>query len=227
MQERSGYAKIRPAAGAKPEVYLQLDPGESCILQTSDKGMSGLSFDCFQPAGPPVDIKGTWTVAFVSGGPELPPAVKTDRLSSWTEFGGEVVKKFSGTATYAVTFPKPAGQGPWLLDLGRVRESARASVNGKPIGAVIGPSYRIRIDAGLLRESNTLEIKVTNLMANRIADMDRRRVPWKKFYNVNFPANRAENRGAAGLFDASKWQPMESGLIGPVTLTPLRVVIYD
>jgi hypothetical protein len=63
---------------------------------------------------------------------------------------------------------------------------------------------------------------VSNLMANRIADMDRRGVVWKKFYNVNFPANRAENRNADGLFDASKWVPLDSGLLGPVTLTPVR-----
>jgi hypothetical protein len=40
---------------------------------------------------------------------------------------------------------------------------------------------------------------------------------WKKFYNVNFPARMAENR-VDGLFDASQWQPEDSGLIGPVTL---------
>jgi hypothetical protein len=52
--------------------------------------------------------------------------------------------------------------------------------------------------------------------------MDRRGVVWKKFYNVNFPANRAENRDVNGLFDASKWPPLDSGLLGPVTLTPVE-----
>ena len=33
-----------------------------------------------------------------------------------------------------------------------------------------------------------------------------------------------ENRGADGLFSAAKWEPLESGLLGPVTLTPLAVV---
>ena len=62
---------------------------------------------------------------------------------------------------------------------------------------------------------------MTNLSANRIADLDRRGVPWKKFYNVNFPARLPESRGADGLFSAAHWTPLESGLIGPVTLTPL------
>jgi hypothetical protein len=60
-------------------------------------------------------------------------------------------------------------------------------------------------------------------MANRIADLDRRRVPWKKFYNVNFPARQPENRGPDGLFSAASWDPLDSGLLGPVTLQPVRV----
>jgi len=67
-------------------------------------------------------------------------------------------------------------------------------------------------------------VSVTNLSANRIRDLDRRGVPWKKFYNVNFPARFPENRGSDGLFSAAKWEPLESGLLGPVTLTPLTVV---
>jgi hypothetical protein len=78
--------------------------------------------------------------------------------------------------------------------------------------------------AGAMTDTNVLEVDVTNLSANRIADLDRRKVVWKKFYNVNFPARLPENRGADGLFTAAKWAPLESGLLGPVTLTPLAVV---
>ena len=66
-----------------------------------------------------------------------------------------------------------------------------------------------------------LEIHVSNLMANRIAALDRAGVRWRKFYNVNFPARLPQNRGPDGLFSASAWEPLDSGLIGPVTLTPL------
>ena len=59
-------------------------------------------------------------------------------------------------------------------------------------------------------------------MANRIADLDRQNVNWKKFYNVNFPARLRDNRGPDGYFNASKWPPKDSGLIGPVTLVPLE-----
>ena len=69
---------------------------------------------------------------------------------------------------------------------------------------------------------NNLKIQVSNLMANRIAYMDRKKIPWKKFYNINFPARKRENRDNSGLFNASSWVPVESGLIGPVNLIPSK-----
>ena len=57
-----------------------------------------------------------------------------------------------------------------------------------------------------------LAIEVTNLPANRIADLDRRKVPWKRFHEINFVSIDYKP------FDASNWPPLESGLIGPVRL---------
>jgi len=82
---------------------------------------------------------------------------------------------------------------------------------------------RVVVRSSELNPLNRLEVSVTNLSANRIADLDRRGVPWKKFYNVNMPPKLPENRGADGLFSAAKWEPLPSGLLGPVTLTPLSV----
>jgi hypothetical protein len=68
---------------------------------------------------------------------------------------------------------------------------------------------------------NKLEIIVANLMANRISYMDKNNLPWKIFYNTNMPARKRENV-KNGLFDASSWSPLPSGLSGPVTLMPLN-----
>ena len=57
-------------------------------------------------------------------------------------------------------------------------------------------------------------------MANRIIDMDKNGANYKLFYNINFAANKHENVGADGMFTAENWNPMTSGLIGPVSLTP-------
>jgi hypothetical protein len=46
-------------------------------------------------------------------------------------------------------------------------------------------------------------------------------VAWKKFYNINFPSRLPANRGPDGLFRAAHWEPLPSGLLGPVTLTPM------
>lgn len=69
----------------------------------------------------------------------------------------------------------------------------------------------------MAQKNNLLEVKVTNLMANRISALDKNGVKWKKFYNINFPARKAENR-KDGLFDASGWVSRPSGLTGPVQL---------
>jgi hypothetical protein len=108
-----------------------------------------------------------------------------------------------------------------VLDLGNVRESARVIWNGKEIGALIAPPFRVKIEPSMAQRENVLEVRVTNLMANRIAGLDKKGVKWKKFYNINFPARREENR-KDGLFDASKWISRPSGLLGPVQLLSLK-----
>jgi hypothetical protein len=165
-------------------------------------------------------------VQFETGGPELPAARTIDRLVSWTRFEGDDVKRFAGTAVYTVRFRRPGSAGSsWRLDLGRVLDSARVSLNGRDLGTLVGPTFQITLDAASLAAENRLDVRVTNLPANRIAALDRAGVRWKKFYNVNFPARFPQNRGADGLFTAAKWEPLDSGLLGPVTLTPLRVSI--
>ncbi len=228
MVEERGLAAFRVNNNGVIEVYLQLAPGESCILKTFDTVVRGPLYGYFRTIGAPQKIPAVWSVRFVEGGPELPTALETGELGSWTNYGGEALKKFSGTARYTISFEKPEGAADgWLLDLGRVCESARVRLNGQDLGTLIKSPYQIRIPKNLLKEKNTLEIDVANLMANRVADLDRRNVNWKKFYNINFPARRNENRGADGLFNASRWLPRDSGLIGPVTIVPVESLKFD
>ncbi|RRB02403.1 glycosyl hydrolase [Larkinella rosea] len=221
MTEKLGMANFRTTAGGS-EVYLQLMPGESCILETSETPVSGPVYTYWKPAAKPQEIKGTWAVNFVDGGPQLPTKKEVAKLGSWTELEGEEVKNFSGTARYTLSFPKPEGTGTsWLLDLGKVAESARVQLNGKDLGTLIGPTYQLVIPNEQLKATNTLTVFVSNSMANRIAEMDREHLIWKKFYNINMSARLRENRGADGNFTAEKWKPRDSGLLGPVTLTPV------
>ena len=85
-------------------------------------------------------------------------------------------------------------------------------LNGEVVAVLWHPPYRIPIGPYLKKGENELQIEVANLMANAIADMDRRGEAWKNYFFVNI-----HYRG----FDASDWPVMDSGLAGPVTLTPL------
>jgi hypothetical protein len=65
------------------------------------------------------------------------------------------------------------------------------------------------------KQDNVLEVEVTNVSANRIRDLDRRGVNWKNFHDINIVNINYKP------FDASDWPLTDSGLLGPVTLTPL------
>jgi hypothetical protein len=225
MRGIRGWARVRPAAGGGTDVYVQLPAGESMVLSTRAAAPGGDTYPYVEPAGGPRAVEGRWKVRFVRGGPELPSETTTRTLGSWTRFEAPATRTFSGTATYSIVFPRPRAEAKttaWRLDLGQVRDSARVRLNGQDLGTLIGPGYRLVIASARLLGQNVLEVDVTNQMANRVADLDRRNVPWKRFYNVNFPALLPENRGPDGLFSAARWEPLESGLLGPVTLQPVR-----
>ena len=203
-------------------MLLQLQSYESIIIQSYNVKTSGTVFPYKEAAGQPQEIKSNWTITFLDGGPTIPSSIKTDQLISWTELVGDDVKNFSVTAKYSVEFEKSAGStSSYLLNLGKVNETAEVLLNGKRIATLIGPVFQCVIPASAFQQTNKLEIIVANLMANRISYMDRNNLPWKIFYNTNMPARKRENV-KNGLFDASVWKPLSSGLLGPVTITPLK-----
>jgi hypothetical protein len=72
--------------------------------------------------------------------------------------------------------------------------------------------FRIRVGAFLQPGENTIKVEVANLMANRIRYMDQQELEWRKFHEINFVNIDYKP------FDASGWEPMQSGLLGPVVL---------
>lgn len=216
---RTGAAPVRP--GDRPQVWLQLAPGESLLLHTlaTAPEAPGEIWTWTAPAGPAVPLAGEWQLEFLSGGPELPPVLLTTELKSWTELGGAAAQNFGGTARYRLEFDRPAGAADdWLLDLGDVRESARVRLNGADVATAWSLPFRLRVGDHLRPGRNVLELDVTNLAANRIRDLDRRKVDWKIMREINFVNIDYQP------FDAAAWPTTPSGLLGPVTLTPLRKV---
>ena len=93
---------------------------------------------------------------------------------------------------------------------------ATATLNGHNLGEFWSVPFRKIISMDKFEDSNTLVINVTNLDANQVIQLDKDGVPWKNFYDINFVDIRYET------FDASTWEPMPSGLLGPVTITPIE-----
>lgn len=199
------------------EIYVRLTPHQTIIIELSEDSFDVPPFEIYQASGNN-RTTGEWQLTFDEGGPELPTTISLDRPKAWTSLGCGGCDAFSGTATYKTTYYNvDLGADDLMLQMDSVFGTATVRVNGDSLATLIGPSYELVIPGRMLDETNVLEISVSNLMSNRIADLDRRGVFWKKFYNVNFPARKAENR-VGNLFDASHWKPRPSGISGQVTI---------
>ncbi len=217
---RAGWAATRKGKRARTELYLQLEPGESMLVRThaakTQKRIQEWSY--LQPKDNAIALEGEWAVEFIAGGPELPVSTTARGLTSWTELGDLATARFAGTARYRIEFDAPRTSADvWMLDLGDVREAARVRLNGQDLGAAWSLPFRVRVD-GRLQPRNVLEIEVTNLAANRIRDMDRRKVPWRLMKDIDIVNVHYRP------FDASQWGIAPSGLLGPVSLTPMRSI---
>jgi len=218
MRHCRGVAAVRRQKTENADVYLQLKGGQSCVLKTfSRQKVTGPKWRYWREGKVIRPVEGRWEVRFVEGGPVLPAGFETERLECWTKSGGPEAQRFAGTGRYTISFEKPSAGAPaWRLDLGRVCASARVWVNGRYVGTAWCHPFELPVADDVLCEGqNRLVMEVTNLGANRIADMDRRGVKWKKFYDINFVNINYKP------FDASGWGSMESGLLGPVRLIGL------
>jgi len=181
---------------------------------------------------PPQEITGPWELRFPPkwGAPER---VTLDKLVSWSEHADPGVKYFSGTATYSKTITVPRemlGKDRRIyLDLGKVQVIATVKLNGKDLGILWKPPYRVDVTGALKAGDNALEIGVTNLWINRMIgdeelaeDSDRNPdgtlKAWPQWVQDGKPS-------PTGRFTFTSWRlwkkgeaPVESGLVGPVTL---------
>ena len=195
-------------------VYLQLEPGESLFIKTFDDKVSGTAWTYWHQSGPADTLNNTWDIDFIDGGPVLPQSFQLEQLASWTRENDPESKRFAGTACYHVTFDAPQKDHKYYrLDLGDVAESAHVRLNGRDVGTVFTRPFSLNVE--LKPTGNRLDVEVTNLAANRIRDLDRRGVEWRIFHDINFVNINYRP------FDASQWPVRESGLLGPVTLTPI------
>ncbi|WP_202915900.1 glycosyl hydrolase [Pontibacter pamirensis] len=218
MDPQSGNTGLAMAstANSKTNVRVQMKPGEALILRaTSGQAPGMMAWQYLENVGSPIEVKGDWALQFTQGGPELPADQKLSQLKSWTELGDKKAEAFSGTGEYTTTFDLPAKNAEeYVLNLGKVNESARVWINGQEVGILGSIPFQARVGQYLKPGKNTLKVEVANLMANRIRDMDQKKIEWRKYHEINFVNIDYKP------FDASVWKPMPSGLLGPVTITP-------
>ncbi len=222
MSGDTGRARTRH--NQQREVRLQLEPGEAWILRTLETAPEHLpsEWPYINISAPAHLLTGTWNITFIEGGPQLPPSHRTEELTTWTDYS-VAAERFAGTARYSTGFDAPASAKRWLLDLGEVHASARVRLNGTEIATLIGPTFRTVLH-DVKAENNILEVEITNVSANRIRDLDRRKPDWQKMFNrpiVNSIRKKTGKfSGEAVNYADAPLTP--SGLIGPVRLFELE-----
>lgn len=116
--------------------------------------------------------------------------------------------EFSGEVTYLCKLPQ-LEDGPYLLDLGEVRCTACAYLDGQKIGEATMPPYRIPLDSAMSEKE--LQIVVANTAANVCARTDyfaKHDIKDVGPYHAKMVIQEAKQAGG--------------GLLGPVTLYQLR-----
>jgi len=196
----------------KREVYLTLLPGQSCFLREASETDNIPLVSIVKNEH---EINGEWVIDFLKGRPSLPVSAKMTELETWSSLPDSAVY-FSGTARYSIKFDLSNDllkARELTLQLGDVREVATVKINGKQIGTAWSIPFQLKIDTGILMaKGNLMEIEVTNLSANYMRLRDRQQPDWKKFNDINIVDITYKQ------FDASKWEPMPSGLLGPVKI---------
>ena len=202
---------IKTASVIGGKLYIDLKSGESRILQTSSETKTAAAVRAQEPED--IEIKGPWMLSFTEESPRVEGTFRLDTLQTW-EGLSDAAAITMGTGVYTTTFKLSAKQAKkrWSINLGDVRESARVYLNGEFLGCAWAVPYILDCGNALKKGKNELRIEVTNLPANRIADLDRKGVEWRKFNEINVVDINYKKTTYA------HWSPMPSGLNSKVIL---------
>jgi len=156
----------------------------------------------------PVRINGPWRLTLGDN-----PSLTLGHLVSWTELGEG--KTFSGWGIYETTFELTdlGGNLEWMLDLGAVRETAEATLNGVALGAAWKGLRCLSCRGALKRGTNNLKVQVGNLWINRVESLPKRDLKLlAETYGIRW--------GTYGEGLRPSIPP--AGLLGPVRIIPFK-----
>lgn len=207
---------ISPVTRHDGKIDINLASGESRILRTYDSAIADVPAVTRATAGgETIDLTpNDWSLTFTECAPETDANLHLKGLSTWEKLDGKNLDRLMGTGVYTTTvnLDKQQAAKSWTIDLGDVRESARVYVNGTFAGCTWAAPFRLDLGNLLKKGENTITIEVTNLPANRIADLDRRGVKWRKMKEINVVGINYKN------LNYGEWPPVPSGLNSTVKL---------
>jgi len=227
----SGHTELPVKLGPLGSVFVVFRK----VSATDSQPLDPLACNTFVAADTPapLTLDGSWQVEFPEGW-GAPRTTTFGKLQSWTESDDDGIRFFSGIATYRKTFELPeslAKRNRLFLQLGDLAEIAEVTLNGKRLGLVWLPPYRIEISGAVHAGMNQVEIRVANLWANRL-NGDSLRPESDRFTRSNLDrmqidptADRSYDRVPPGKARPvySKIPPlMKSGLFGPVQIITPR-----
>jgi hypothetical protein len=197
-------------------IDICLRSGESMILQTFSEAMplnEKAKSASDNHSRSEMVLRGPWKLSFTEEAPKVGKTYELKSLQTWESLD-ENTKVTMGTGVYTthVKLSKKDAAAQWAIDLGDVRESARVYINGQFIGCAWSVPFTLDTKGALRAGDNELRIEVTNLPANRISDLDRKAVKWRKMEEINV----VDINYKKTLYDA--WEPMPSGLNSEVKL---------
>ncbi|MBT2619936.1 glycosyl hydrolase [Chryseobacterium sp. ISL-6] len=197
---------------------IQLKSGQSLILKSSKTIDSSVQkWNYTEKTGTPIILDQPWQLTFKEGGPELPKSQQLKKPQPWTSFSEDpATQSFSGTGVYTTSLDlRKKNADDYVLKLDKLYESAKVIVNGQDAGIVWSIPFEISIGKYLKKGTNTIQIEVCNLMANRIRYMDQKKIQWRNYHEINFVNIDYKS------FDASGWTVQPSGLDGQIQLIPI------
>ena len=204
---------ITPAEIHDGRIDISLRSGESRILQTHKKLNTRQQPQAGKGSKSSKTIDTPWTLSFVEEEPQVGETFTLAKPQTWESLSPKAAVTM-GTGVYTTHFhlSKKEARKQWTLELGDVRESARVYINGRFVGCAWAVPYVLDCQNTLKAGRNELRIEVTNLPANRISDMDRRGVKWRKMKEINVVDINYKKTSYAG------WAPVKSGLNSEVKL---------